>query len=232
MAPDSSTLLLLGPDTPAIQRLLPVLASAGVAVHRGGTLDPADKLLVEYHYDVIVARHPMAGMPLDDLVRRVRAHDSPNRDSALLLVVDIEAAREVGGWLGHGVNRIVGVEASTDRLLDAIADLMSVPLTRSARSIAQLEVRFWKGGTRVLAVTRNLSRTGMLVLGGTGLAPGVLLSFEILLPGEIDPVRGELEITRRTDRNAEHLDGFGARFVAFQEDGEARFHAFLDRHRH
>jgi hypothetical protein len=93
--------------------------------------------------------------------------------------------------------------------------------------VLQLEVWLEQGAHRVLTLTQNVSASGMLVLGGHELPVGTRVAFELLLPGQMPAVCGQIEVTRHTDSGREHVDGFGARIVSFAGDGGERLRTFL-----
>jgi DNA-binding response OmpR family regulator len=227
MAPTMQRVLILGSETPALQRVVPVLPRAELQVQQVD--DPAEGLteVRQRRFDLVVLRYPLGGLVLQDFIVAIRATASACRNAGLLVLAEPDAVEEASGFLGRGVNRIVSLEVSSDRLLDAIADLLAVTPRLALRAVVQLEVWLEHGAHRVLTLTQNLSSSGMLVLGGQELPVGTRVAFELLLPGQLPPVCGELEVTRHTDAGREHVDGFGGRLVSFVGDGGERLRAFL-----
>ena len=218
--------LIIGADTPALRQMAPILRRVGCTVHRVPRADLAAALLRDTRFDLIVVRYPIVGLSLEDFVATVRAEGSPCRDSGLLVVADAEWAAEVGHFLKRGVNRIVTNDATCDRVLDAIADLIGVAPRHSLRAAVQLELWLRNEGRRMLTVTENLSATGMLIRGGTEFPVGSLLGFELLVPGQ-QPVVGSVVVARHTDRLREQVEGFGGRIISFSGDGQDRLRALL-----
>jgi DNA-binding NarL/FixJ family response regulator len=220
-------LLVVGAGTPALRQVMPVLRQAGCNVHRLERADAAVELLQGTRFDIVVAHHPFEGMALEEFVAAVRSEGSPCRDSGVLVLVDATAVDEVGPLLRHGVNRIVAADASCDKMLDAIADLLGTAPRRSLRAVVQLELWLAQGVRRQLTVTENLSATGMLVRGATEFPVGSHLHFELLVPGLAPPILGEVEVARHTDHLRERVEGFGGRIVSFVGDGQARLHSLF-----
>jgi CheY-like chemotaxis protein len=221
-------LLILGAETPPLRQVMPILRRVDFQVLRLAREDQALELLQTTHFDLIIARHPMAGLPLEDLVRSVRAKESPCRDSGLLVLVHEESLDEIGGFLRRGVNRIVSIDAPPDRLLDAIADLVGVAPRHGLRTVVQFELWVEQGSSRFLTVTENISATGMLVRGGREFPIGATLHFRLVLPGQAPPIVGDVQVARYTDRAREHVEGFGGKILSFVDDGQQRLRALLE----
>jgi DNA-binding response OmpR family regulator len=222
------TLLLIGAEPALAARALSALEAAGLEVKRPSHLDEALRAVSRTIFDVVVVRHPLPGLSLEQFVQRLRAVDSACRDTSLLVLCDPEAAAVVGALLGRGVNRIVSATASGDRLLDAVVDLLAAPAGPTRRKVAQLEVRLQFGSAWLRTVTHNVSRTGLLVEGGPVIPLGTHVPFELRLPGQHETVSGTLEVVRRTNPRKESTEGFGARILAFEPGSESRLRAFLD----
>lgn len=224
----SRRLLVIGERIEPLERVLPLLRRADVVSQRAYSLDNARALMARERFDLIVTHYPDLALSLTDLVDVVRAKESPCRTSGLLVVAEPDEVEEVGGLLGRGVNRVVDATSHVDKLLDAIADLLAVKPRRFLRSVIQLDIWVGFGVKRILTVTENVSATGMLVRGGREFPAGTKLHFELLLPHQTPPIRGDLVVVRQADRQREGVEGFGARVLAFVGDGEARLKSFLD----
>jgi DNA-binding response OmpR family regulator len=227
MAPTMQRVLILGSETPALQRVVPVLPRAELQVQQIADPDEGLARIRQRRFDLVILRYPLGSLALQDFVVSVRASASACRNAGVLVLADPDSVEEVSGFLGRGINRIVSLEVSSDRLLDAIADLLAVTPRLALRAVVQLELWLEQGAHRMLTLTQNVSSSGMLVLGGHELPVGTRITFELLLPGQLPAVCGELEVTRHADRGREQVDGFGARIVSFAGDGGERLRAFL-----
>jgi DNA-binding NarL/FixJ family response regulator len=227
MAPTMQRVLILGSETPALQRVVPVLPRAELQVQQLSDPDEGIARVRQHRYDLVILRYPFGSLALQDFVVSVRATASACRNAGVLVLADPDSVEEVSGFLGRGINRIVSLEVSSDRLLDAIADLLAVTPRLALRAVVQLELWLEQGAHRLLTLTQNVSSSGMLVLGGHELPVGTRVTFELLLPGQLPAVCGELEVTRHADRRREQIDGFGARIVSFTGDGGERLRGFL-----
>lgn len=221
-------LLVIGEKIEPLERVLPLLRRAEVTAQRVYSLGGARSLVQKERFDLIIAHVPDSGIPLTELVDAVRAKDSACRTSGLLVVAEPSEAAEVGSLLGRGVNRVVETTGHVDRLLDAIADLLAVAPRRFLRSVIQLDIWVGFGVKRILTVTENVSLSGMLIRGGREFPVGTKLHFELLLPHQTPPIRGDILVVRHTDRLRESVEGFGGRVLSFVGDGDTRLRGFLD----
>lgn len=220
-------LLILGAETPALHRVVPLLLRAEFLAHRVGRVDEAVDLLVGTSFDLLIVRFPIAGLSLGGLVQTVRARTSPSRNAGLLLLAEPSFVAEVSAFLGKGVNRVVSLDAPSERLLHAVADLVGVAPRSAVRAVVQLELWVGHASARILTMTQNISQNGMLVRGGLDFPVGSRLSFALTLPGGQHEVQGELEVVRRTDASVEGVEGIGTRFLGFGDHDQERLEAFL-----
>lgn len=223
-------LLIVGADTPALQRVVPLLLRADFTARRVARADHAVELLASERFDLVIARVPVIGVSLEELVAAIRGGSGINRNAGVLLLAEPETISEVRSLLGRGVNRVVNLEGPSDRLLLAVADLVSVPPRLAVRALVQLELWVAHGAVRTLTLTRNLSATGMLVRTEEEFPVGARLRFELFLPNDNDPVRGEAEVVRHAAAEAGTRGGAGVHFLFFHDDGRPRLEAFLARH--
>jgi len=218
---------ILGGETVALQRVLPILRRADVTVECWEQAPVAVAMLREQPVDLVIARFPLAGVSLGELVEAMRGPDAASRSGSLLLLADADDAPEVAPFLGHGVNRVVNLDSPSDHLLLAVADLLAVTSRRNVRVLVQLTLSIREGEERTLSMTRNLSASGMLVRDCRELPLGSRVRFEIVLDEGSDPIRGEAEVVRHA-ADHERVDGIGLRFTSFEGDGQSRLEAYLD----
>ncbi|MGV8041371.1 MAG: PilZ domain-containing protein [Thermoanaerobaculaceae bacterium] len=224
-------LLLVGPEAPVLKRVVPLLERADFRAHHVQRGDEALALVRERAFDMIIARFPLVGAGLAELVREVRGEASPCRKAGFLLLAEPEYVAEVGGFLGRGVGRIVSLDVAAEKLMDAVAELLAVAPRRSLRALVQVSLSLEHGGGHVLALTHNLSETGLLLSGARELPVGTRLHFELSLPELGEPIRGEAEVVRHTDPERERVAGVGARILEFAGNGQQRLRAYLQRQR-
>lgn len=229
MAKPAHRLLTVGEESSLLLRVVPLLQRAELQVEQVETDQEAARAVMDRHFDLIVVQHTGGAVDLASLVAAVRSDLSACRTAGLLVVADQDHAAEVSRFLGRGVNRILESSCHVDRLLDGIADLLTVAPRRFLRSVVQLDVWVGYGMKRILSVTENVSISGMLVRGGREFELGKRLFFELLLPAHGTSVRGDLAVVRRTDRLREGVEGFGGKVLGYVGDGEDRLRSFLAR---
>ncbi len=223
----SRDLLIIGSLTPALRRVMPMLDRSEFRTHHAARGDEAMHLVRSQCFDLIVARFPLAGAGLAELVRAVREDGSPCRSAGFLLLAEPEHVADVGTFLGRGIGRIVGLDAPSERLVDAVADLLAVAPRRGVRAIVEVRLHVEQGGSQLLALTHNISENGLLLVGARDIPIGARLSFELSLSGLSSAIRGEAEVVRHTDPAREKVDGVGARIISFADDGHERMRAYL-----
>jgi hypothetical protein len=222
-------LLLVGDDTPALQRVVPMLLRSDFQIHRVDQADEALRLLSDSRFDLVIARYPLSDAPLSALVNGIRGTSSPSRAAGLLLLAGPAHVGDLASFLGRGVNRVVSLDGPSDRLLHAVADLVGVAPRRLVRAVVDLELWMRRGTQRLLTLTDNVSASGMLVRGGREFPVGAKVSFELMLPGGLAAIHGEADVIRHTLVGLERLDGIGLAFASLAGDAEQRLAAFLER---
>ncbi len=220
-------LLFLGADTPALQRVVPMLLRSDFLVHRVDQAAEALRLLGDSRFDLLIARYPLGDLSLATFVQVLRGSTSPSRSAGFLILADPTHVGDLATFLGRGVNRVVSVDGPSDRLLTAVADLVGVAPRRLVRAVVELELRVRREAHHLVTLTENVSTAGMLVRGGRELAVGSRVSFELLLPGALAAIEGEAEVVRHTQVGFERVDGIGVAFASFARDGEQRLAIFL-----
>ena len=220
-------ILLVGAETPALYYALPFLRRANFRITQVVRASDSLNLVRESQFDLIVARYPLAGIELCDLVAAVRDETSACRHAGVLVLAEPSSAEEVGSFIGRGVNRVVSIDAHTEYLLEAIADLLSVKPRRTLRALVRVEAEIRQGSMTWQTTTHNISETGLLLYGMPDVKLGSRLGFELSLPRGNSAVSGEAEVVRRTDPELEQVDGVGARILTFYNNSENRLRIFL-----
>jgi DNA-binding NarL/FixJ family response regulator len=224
----SPRLLLIGTQTPALQRVIPLLLLASYHVEQQWDPEEALRLLGSRRFDLVIARHPLRPPILDTVVNAVRRRDAVSRSAGVIVLAEPGSAAEVQSLLGRGVNRILSAEAPAETLLHTAAGLLAVAPRLVMRVPAILEQGSGERRTRVVTETINVSSSGLLLRGAQELAVGTRLRFELELPGLAPTIRGEATVVRHTSEVREPEPGIAVRMLSFANDGERELAAFLE----
>ncbi len=179
-------------------------------------------------YRGVVTGYPLPGAAFGILLSAIRSRASASRNAGLVVISDPDSVGDARRLIGRGVNRVVDGSQPVNRVVRELTALLAVAPRIVSKLPAKIALRMGDRPLSVLCQTENLSLTGMLVRGCTHCAPGARVAFRIELPDEDEPVEGIAEITRKADPLREGLQGFGARFLLFDGEGQDRFQSWLE----
>lgn len=224
----SPRLLLIGTQTPALQRVIPLLLRAEFHVEQQWDPEEGLRLLASRRFDLVVARHPLRPDLLEQVVNAVRQRNANCRSAGLIVLAEPGSAAAVQPLLGRGVNRIVPADAPAETLLHAAAGLLAVAPRLTLRLPVILDQGSGERGTRVVTETLNVSSSGLLLRGAQEFAVGTRLRFELVLPGLAPTIRGDATVVRHTSEVREAEPGIAVRMYSFVGDGERELGTFLE----
>jgi hypothetical protein len=107
--------------------------------------------------------------------------------------------------------------------------LLGVASRAAPRLPIRLHVQLQKGRAVVIGRSEDVSKTGMLIRVEGSFAVGTKVVFEIHLPGDPTPVRGEAVIVHHTVVGNEQVPASGLRFLAGKSNGLRRLRFFVGR---
>jgi uncharacterized protein (TIGR02266 family) len=107
--------------------------------------------------------------------------------------------------------------------------LLGVVPRAAPRLPIHLDVQLREGRAVVTGQSEDLSRGGMLVRAEGSFALGTKVRFEIQIPGDPTPVRGEALVVHRTVVGNQRVPGLGLRFLACKSNGLERLRLFVGR---
>lgn len=224
-----SRVLAVGLSSDEFDRVVPFLDRSSFEVDRFPGPDGALELLESVPFPVVLVRYPLPSMGLEPFLRALRGPEGSSRGASLVLLAEGDRLESARRWLGQGVNRVIDLRETAERLQDTVADLLHVAPRRASRFLARLEVRLNGSIDQVLGVVRNTSASGLLVETERGPEPGTEVDFELTLPGGERPVRGVAEVVRRTRPDREPVTGVGMRILSFAGHCGQEYAAFLAR---
>jgi hypothetical protein len=222
--------LLTGLEQSELRRLLPPLAAYGLQLHHVPWGDDAIDLVLAERFDAIVVSFPAEGASLARFLSSVRSASGLSRDCGLVLLVAAGSEERARQLVGHGVNRVVPLDAPRRELAQVVVELLQVAPRVPLRLPTRILLKDKDRRSASFCQTVNLSTSGMLVAGFAIYPVGALLDFELTLPGDQLPLRGGAEIARHANPTREGVEGFGARFVTFRDTDRLRLEAFLSSH--
>ncbi len=179
-------------------------------------------------WDVIILGYPLGEAPFEDLVDSIRAPESPCALSALVVITTPDRRRELAGYVGKGVNRVVTVEDGSD-IAKTISEVIDVQPRATKRLLIQLQMPIGDRKGRILTFTENISTSGMLLGTGNELEIGQKFDFQVSLPDYDDAVTGKAEVVRHAVATRDPTAGLGIRFVSFDDDGKEALARHLER---
>ena len=221
------SLLVVNADQELFDKIAPLLDRQELEVDRFPRARSALELVSRVPVDVLVVGYPLPDVPAPEFLDAVRGTASPCRQSPLLLLAHRDDLEDARRFIGRGVNEVVAVEESADRLQAAISRLLAVAPRSSLRTMVRIVVNIGEGAALEMAQSENLSETGMLVRTGEVYPIGSRMSFEFHLGGQSQPIRGEGEVVRQTTAGRESVRGIGIRFISLERDGMVRLQRFL-----
>ncbi|MEM8930896.1 MAG: PilZ domain-containing protein [Acidobacteriota bacterium] len=224
---ERSRVLAVGLDSSTFERVVPFFDRASFEVDRFPGPDGALDLLTQVDFPVVVVRFPLPSLDLGSFLTALRDPASASRDAALILVAESDQIAAAEAFLGQGVNRVVDLAQTADRLQVTLAELVEVAPRRASRFLARMEVRLDGGVDQVLGIVRNTSASGLLIETGRGPDPGTEIDFELTLPNGARPVRGVAEVVRRTRPEREPITGVGVRILSVAGRSGRDFAAYL-----
>ncbi len=218
-------ILLTGMSPETVERFQPDLVEAGFEVIVEPDAGRATEHLDKRGFRAIVSYYPLETGHLGAVLDAMRVKDSPNYGTGLVLLVRRDRLRAAAGLVGRGVNKALSVEEAPVVLRIVLERLIEVAQPMVLRLPLAIEVSAISGRNRFDWTTENLSGSGMLIGTPDPPAMGTAFRFTLFLPeGEIE---GDGVVVRQTFEGREAVGGFGARFLGFYKNGQARLLSFL-----
>lgn len=213
----------MGPETAA--RYQPGLLEAGFELVLESDADRAISQVMEQGFQAIVSAYPLSTGQLGGILDIMRAKDSPNYGTGLVLLAQRDRLRAAAGLVGRGVNKALSLEEGPVVLRIVLERLIEVAQPMALRLPLAIEVSAISGRNHYEWTTDNLSGSGMLI--GTEDPPeiGDAFRFSLVLPD--GDVQGDAVVVRRTYEGREPVNGFGVRFLSFEDDGQTRLLQYL-----
>ncbi len=217
-------------DESTFAKVKDVIRGSDINLQMAPWNDNTLELVQNTSFDAIIIGFPGPITALRRFVQCVRSPGSACQRSGVVLLSEprhLEAAQTFVG-IGAGINRAICATDMNETLAQALLEISAVaprsPLRAPTRVVLHLEQR----PLRTFCQTENVSETGMLLRGFGHYPPGTTIDFEINIPGQSDPIRGQATIARTTNVSSEMMEGVGARFNDFRDGDRARLTEYLN----
>ena len=218
-------------DETTFEKLDPAFSRVEFEVNRVAELRHATKLVQYIRFDLILVGFTVRGDELDTLLDVIRHPDSPNVTTRVALLAAPEELAEAQQRRERGATKALAVSLGQLELQEAVTHLLRAKARLHLRVLTRVSIRLGDdAATQLLCQTRDLSRTGLLVLTDSRFPVGSTIEFALDLPDAAGRIRGEAEIVRHAHEGRDGVDGLGLRFASFAADGERRLLAFLETH--
>jgi DNA-binding NarL/FixJ family response regulator len=220
--------LLVGQQLAVVERFMPLLRLSNFDVRR--TLRPTGtiRLVRELPFELVVVVLPFP--ELGELLEAVRAEESPCRNAAVLLIAEDGEPQVRDELLMRLANRVLPAQASAAELDKALVLLLDVAPRVPMHGAVRVRLSAQQVEPRVLRL-ENVSASGMLVTGREPLPVGSLFGFELELPEEKAPIRGQAKVVRHAPALRPGEQALGASFVAVGGEGNERLREAILRER-
>jgi CheY-like chemotaxis protein len=184
-------------------------------------------MVQEHAFQLVAVDYPARGQSFRLFLAAMRRRGAPCEHTPVVAMSEPETLDDAEAAFDRGAVRILNPFAAGERLRTAILEVLEHPVRHKVRAVVKLTPADAAPHVRILSQTENVSSSGMLVRYDKLLPIGGRLAFDLELPGQPNPIRGEAAVVRLVFNATDELTGFGARFVGFEGDGRRRLEAAL-----
>ena len=222
--------LMTRTDESTFAKVKDAIRGADIDLQMAPWNDNTLELVQSNSFDAIIIGFPGPITALRRFVQCLRSAGSACQRSGVVLLCEprhLEAAQTFVG-IGAGINRAICAADMNETLAQTLLEISSVAPRSTLRAPTRVVLHLEQRPLRTFCQTENVSETGMLLRGFGHYPPGTTIDFEINIPGQSDPIRGQATIARTTNVSAEMMEGVGARFNDFRDGDRARLTEYLN----
>jgi len=222
--------LMTRTDESTFAKVKDAIRGADIDLQMAPWNDNTLELVQSNSFDAIIIGFPGPITALRRFVQCLRSDGSACQRSGVVLLCEprhLEAAKTFVG-IGAGINRAICAADMNETLTQTLLELSSVAPRSALRAPTRVVLHLEHRPLRTFCQTENVSETGMLLRGFGHYPPGTTIDFEINIPGQSDPIRGQATIARTTNVSAEMMEGVGAQFNDFRDGDRARLTEYLN----
>ncbi|MCD4749383.1 MAG: PilZ domain-containing protein [Thermoanaerobaculales bacterium] len=221
----SKKILLTGMPLSDADRYLPVLNGLGFQGECISDPNEAGRRLRNDRFDAVVSGYPLKPGGIGALLTSLRFRGSVNAGAVFVLLASGTRLRGAASLVGRGVNKAISNEESPTVLGIVLQRMIEVSQPMAERRQEKLKVVATVRGQEETWVTENISGGGMLI--GTDHPPALDSTFPFTLEIPDGELAGQAKVVRHVVMGREAVDGFGARFLWFHDDGQSRLLKWL-----
>jgi uncharacterized protein (TIGR02266 family) len=219
--------LVVGSDTEALQRILPVLQKHSVDLHRQQAGEAALNAIQNLSVvDLVFVSYPLPDMKFGDFVIAVTGIVSPTRPPQIIVLVSKADVAGVAGHVGHGV-QVLPADLPANVLERATAKFLRKAPRNATRIMVKMVVTLGVGKVMRMAQSVNLSASGMLIRTNEHYPLGSEVALEFALPGTPEPVQAEAQVVRHAVPDREGVTGMGLKFTGLTPEHKTRLERYL-----
>jgi uncharacterized protein (TIGR02266 family) len=219
--------LVVGLERKLYLKLEPLLGRSLLTVDRVPRGESGLLLTGNVVFDLIVLRHPLPDMALGSFINRVHEPGAPCGAAQILVLTDDAQIALLQSMIPDGPRCVLSVNQPTKLLEQVASRLLGVTPRVAARVLVRLTVKLQEGQQLLSCQSENVSEGGMMLRTDASFPMGTHVDFELTLPGDRLPLKGEAEVARQAVADVEGVQGFGLKFLSLKSDGHSRLNRFL-----
>ena len=219
--------LVVGLERNLYLKLEPLLSRSLLTVDRVPRGESGLLLTGSAVFDLIVVRHPLPDMALGSFINRVHDPGAPCGAAQILVLTDDAQIAALQSMIPDGHRSVLSVNQPTKLLEQVASRLLGVTPRVAARVLVRLTVKLQEGQQLLSCQSENVSEGGLMLRTDASFPMGTRVDFELTLPGDRLPLKGEGEVARHAVADVEGVQGVGLRFLSLKSDGHSRLKRFL-----
>lgn len=208
----------------AMEHLAPQLKAGSVYLESTSDAREALDACGERPFSLVIVRHPVADMPIDTFLERLRGPEMRSARAFVLVLTDM-ASKEALGELSGPRLRFANLTDFASILATVAKEAVGVAPRASSRLMVELGIRVDGGSRSRFCQLVNLSATGILVKSRDHLAVGDEVEVAFSLPDGTPPIRCRGRVARHTE--GQEPKGFALAFQALDPSARARIERFV-----
>lgn len=220
-------ILVVGADTEALRRVLPVLTQHSVDIHRKPEGEAALNAIQNLSIvDLVFVSYPLPDMEFGDFVVAVTGIVSPSRPPQIVVLLTKADVAGVAGHVGKGV-QVLPADLPDNVLAKATGKFLRKAPRPATRIMVKMVVKLGVGHVMRMAQSVNISNSGMLIRTTEHYPLGSEVELEFALPGIQEPVQVEAQVVRHAIPDREHVTGMGLKFTRVAPEHKMRLEQYL-----